>query len=179
MKSDSKPMPLIPKGYTAVPGYTNRWVNTLGVVWGAKGRDIRPKISQHGYLYVQSRRDGERTSKNTFVHRLVAMTFIPNPEGKPHVNHLDGNKFNNQVSNLAWCTPAENNKHARGAGLFMPGRLSKSQRALLRRDADTGVPAVELAKAYGVSVANVKSTVGITSPCKHPIKLGWTEPEDV
>lgn len=74
-----------------------------------RGR-IRAPIEVHGYLYCELWKCGKH--KRYAVHRLVATAFIPNPDGKPQVNHLDGDKTNNSVTNLEWCTASENEHHA-------------------------------------------------------------------
>lgn len=80
-----------------------------------KGKILKPFKDKKGYLYCDLRVNGER--KIVRVHRFVGMAFIPNTENKPQINHIDGNKENNNVQNLEWCTNSENQKHAFEKGL--------------------------------------------------------------
>lgn len=66
----------------------------------------KPYLTKEGYCMIRLSKDGK--SKATGLHRLVAMAFIPNPENKPEVDHIDGNPANNSVENLRWVTPTEN-----------------------------------------------------------------------
>lgn len=68
-----------------------------------------------GYLHVRLSKEGK--SRDLPMHRLIAMTFIPNPENKPCINHINGIKTDNRLENLEWVTIAENNAHARNNGL--------------------------------------------------------------
>lgn len=73
-------------------------------------RILKHKIDKDGYHQVTLRKNG--TKKYVKVHRLVGETFIENRDNKQQINHLDGNKNNNVVSNLEWCTPQENSLHS-------------------------------------------------------------------
>ena len=70
-------------------------------------RVLKPQKTKSGYLQV--RIDG----KLLYVHRLVAEKYIPNPDNLPQVNHLNGDKADNRVENLEWCTAKQNMRHAR------------------------------------------------------------------
>lgn len=80
-----------------------------------KGFNLKPNKTNKGYLRVNLYdKDGKR--KWRFVHRLVAQAFIPNPENKSEVNHINFIPFDNRVENLEWCTRQENVKHTVNAG---------------------------------------------------------------
>lgn len=80
---------------------------------------MKIRLSREGYLWVNIYRDDSTgvTKHSCFVHRLIAEAYLPNPDNKPEVNHKDGNKANNHVSNLEWCTKRENALHAFDLGL--------------------------------------------------------------
>ena len=87
------------------------------------GRMLKPGYTSRGYLQVNLYKNGKPKSRT--VHRLVAETFLPNPNGLPQVNHRDEVKDNNNVENLEWCTSKYNNSY--GTRLE---RLSKKVRAV-------------------------------------------------
>lgn len=70
---------------------------------------IKATANNRGYLNVPLYSNNERYTKK--VHRLVAEVFLDNTDDKPYVNHINGNKADNRVENLEWCTPSENNIH--------------------------------------------------------------------
>lgn len=72
---------------------------------------LKGRLSKSGYLQVSLKEDGNGKFKNQYIHRLVAIHFIDNPENKKEVNHINGKKTENNVENLEWVTSSENQKH--------------------------------------------------------------------
>ena len=81
-------------------------------------KELKHKRDKYGYCHVHLHH--KSFNKELRVHRLVARAFIPNPDNKPQVNHKNGDKSDNCVDNLEWCTPSENVKHAYRTGLKYP-----------------------------------------------------------
>lgn len=75
-----------------------------------KGRFLKPVKDKYGYLRITVSKNGTR--KSFFVHRLVAQAYIPNPENKPTINHINGIKTDNRVENLEWATHKEQKTHS-------------------------------------------------------------------
>ncbi len=98
-------------------------------------RIVSKKSGKEWITYGSNSRRGYKRiklfNKEYLAHRIIAETFIPNPENKPQVNHIDGNKTNNDVSNLEWVTSSENRRHAFDTGLAKPTRHSAETKAKL------------------------------------------------
>lgn len=91
-------------------------INKKGQLKNIKtGTIIKVHPDKDGYIRTNIWINGIR--RNFKIHRMIAIHFIPNPENKPQVNHKDGNKANNSISNLEWCTAGENQRHAIKTGL--------------------------------------------------------------
>ena len=118
------------------------------------GRKLKPQPNGKGYLRVGIGK------KLMFVHRLVAEMYVPNPDNKPQVNHIDGDKTNNRADNLEWVSNLENRSHAVDSGLQVHGercpwaKLTKDDVLAIRADEDATI--TELAKRYGVSRAAIR-----------------------
>ena len=92
-------------------GFDDYLINEIGQIYSLKtNMYIKPSNNYNNYKVITLRNNGVK--KQFRVHRLVAESFIPNLDNKEHVNHIDGNKANNSVSNLEWATALENNVHA-------------------------------------------------------------------
>lgn len=126
-----------------------------------KGVEIKSSLTGNGYLGFNLVKDGK--SKMSKVHRVVANAFIDNNELKPEVNHKDGNKNNNHVSNLEWVTKGENQSHAYknvlrcSKGVNNPSsKLNETNVKNILKLLDRGVTAKKIAKAFCVA----ESTIG-------------------
>ena len=146
-----------------IRGYEGRYeVSDQGQIRKLDGTIIGQYKNSHGYPLA--RLSGPR--KEVKVHRIVAETFVPNPDGLPFVNHIDCVRDNNSASNLEWCTQQQNLNHSRQLGRW-PDNCWKGKRspnaklgdevaASIRSDyAQGGISWSSLAKKYGISKRSI------------------------
>lgn len=124
------------------------------------GRIVRCSVVRRGYIRTALSYKSKITWQ--FVHRIVAMAFIPNPENKPCVNHIDCCPSNNKVSNLEWVTYRENTTHAQENNRIIVGEQCtftklKSSDILLIRSSSLSVE--ELAEKFGVHPQTIKKVI--------------------
>lgn len=132
-----------------------------------KNKFLNKRISNTGYYFVELYDGFRRTSKN--IHRLVAENFIPNPFNLYTVNHINGDKLDNNVSNLEWMSLSENLSHAHASGLMDNlykdfDRLSEDDLEIIKLLTLEGASPVEISKAINRSVNLVYKVLSGKSP---------------
>lgn len=136
----------------SVENYSGYGITENGQVWSYKSNKwISQRYDKYGYLRVTLIND-DKKMKTELVHRLVALAYIPNPDGKETVNHRDENKENNCVSNLEWMTKQENLNYGT-RGQRQSDKVSKPVRCI-----ETGIiykNARVAAKEIGIGDTNI------------------------
>lgn len=142
---------------------------------------LKPKLGKCGYLRIGLYRHGKYT--NILIHKYVALRFISNPENKPQVNHIDGNKQNPNINNLEWTTRSENMKHAYQTGLIKRykgedshrSKISNEDRIEIVKRYKSGEFQKDICKEFGLSQSAVsylvRNTVNYSKIKRNGVKI--------
>lgn len=152
-------------GAKKVAGCDGYFVTPDGEIYSSLNRrllKVRQGTKPAGYKFIGITTDFGPKYKH--VHRLVAQTFIPNPENLPEVNHIDGNKSNNRVQNLEWVTRSQNAQHAMDNGINTNRGVTHT-RSKLTAEQIKEIRIIkgkyrDIGKVYGIcaqSVCNIKN----------------------
>ena len=157
-------------------------VDVFGVARRYKGRMISSDSLSYGYPVAILMKNGKR--KTVRIHRIVAEAFIPNPDNKPFIDHIDTNKLNNSLSNLRWCTDKENSNNeitkeknrANGLRMWEEGCFDNRNNTHYRKVAQytrdgeyikTWDSIVEVEAALGIDASSISSLCLGTNPKRH------------
>lgn len=136
----------------SIENYSGYGITSCGKVWSYKSNKfLSQRYDKYGYLRITLMND-DKKMKTELVHKLVALAYVPNPDGKETVNHKDENKENNCVSNLEWMTRQENLNYGT-RGQRQSDKVSKPIRCI-----ETGViykNAKVAAKEIGIDATNI------------------------
>ena len=138
-----------------VVGYEGLYeISSIGNVRNRKTKKVLKPNNTDGYNQVGLYKNGKK--KYYMIHRLVGFAFIPNPDGKPLVNHKDSNRKNNVLTNLEWVTHQENSDHANEKGRTKYRYLSQQEVDEIRRlQKEERKLYRQLAKMFGVSETTI------------------------
>lgn len=130
-------------------------ITKSGVVYSPTGEQVATPIFNIGYKYITFS-TGNKKNKKIPLHRVLALAFIKNPENLPCVNHKDGDKLNNSLENLEWCSYGKNNRHAYKQNLKSPGLTEEQRKQVVSMYAAyDGATQVTVAEEFGISQAAV------------------------
>jgi hypothetical protein len=121
-----------------------------------KGTIINGAIDGNGYLKTKVWIEGCQIQ--TGIHRLVALAFIPNPENRPQVNHIDANKLNNKLINLEWVSSLENRMHSVSIG-NLSNKLTSSNIPIIRKLNADGFTNYSIAKMFDVDSTTIRCVI--------------------
>lgn len=118
-----------------------------------QGKNLATRINNFGYVSVRLSKGGKTYTR--FIHRLVALAFIPNPQNKKYINHINGIKTDNTLQNLEWCTMSENINHA-----YRTGLITRRNRLLfLNGGCQTSTSPIKIQDILGSSVGRLRRCV--------------------
>lgn len=153
------------KDIEGFPGYQ---VSDFGRVMNKDGLIIHQQKRKKGYVKVELWKDGESYTRD--VHRLVAIAFLGIHEGLD-VNHINGKKDDNRLTNLEWCTKSENMQHAMRMGLYTPKAPEPKRQPIRIIETGEVFPSItDCAKAIDSSVINILHSIREDISCHHSVK---------
>jgi transcriptional regulator len=152
--------------YKTIPNFEDYEITEYGDIRRkpkkhVSSKGIKPTLTPKGYYRIGLQVNGKYKWKG--IHGLVALTFIPNPNGYTEINHKDGNKLNNHVSNLEWCTKSYNAQYNVFLGINPKGvkvgtsKLTEEDVKNIYKCLSAGIKSKDIAKVYKICTATVHS----------------------
>ncbi len=138
-------------------------------------QELKQSLDSKGYSFVNLYFSGKMNPHR--IHRLIAIHFIPNPESKPYINHINGIKNDNSIDNLEWCTAKENIRHSFDTGLNKNSDKQKqsirnisSKKVINNNDGMIHSSCVEASKYYKIEYQRLKSMLNGSRKNKTSLK---------